>query len=379
MKHLLPLLLPLLVLAACDGGEGTNIHNRNNDLGPVQQTGDVAHSGDIRAEDIPEEDPGPPFNNQLAWKVVDPGELVVWNTLMGRTYDDGAYEVYAAGGFGTVAWFDSRTKKWNHPNLAQSLSINALWTDGPDYIVVAGEDGLLKRHFDFARNGTLNWYNDDLSVGIDTELDAVHGYDRENIWAVGQGGAIVQLTGDSWVTHDIGAAGFATSPPPDFTAVLALGPQKSLVAAEGILATFDAGTWTIDAETFKGYKLRAIYDAGDTVWLAADKGTVFKSVAGSWEKHQANVYSQFKALWESPSGVLFASGTQTDPTVWTYDGNASDNWDYVPVESPKFIKDSFPDLRVDPASRITGIWGSSDENVYVCTKEKQIVHYAIHP
>ena len=376
MKPLTPLFLLLLLTTSCDG-EGQNVHN--GDETDTSQPADTVYLGDAEAEDIPVEDPGPPFNNQLAWKVVDPGALEVWNTLTGMKYEDGAYEIYVAGGFGALTWFDSRDRKWRHANVPETLSINSLWVDGPEYIVVAGEDGLLKRRFDFAENGTLDWYNDDLSTGVDTELDAVHGYDRENLWAVGAGGVMLQFANDTWTLHSPADAGLPNSPPPDLTAVLALGPQKALITAAGMLITYDAGAFTKDETTFAGYKLRAIYDSGDAVWIAADKGTIFKSVDGGWEKHQANVYSQFKALWQSPTGVLFAAGTQTDPTVWTYDGNAQDHWDYVPVESPKFIKDSFPQLRVDPASRITGIWGTSDENAYVCTKEKQVVHYAIHP
>jgi hypothetical protein len=376
MKRLLPLLLLLFIAASCDS-EGQNVHNGDNS--DSQQPADTTYLGDAAGEDVPGEDPGPPFNNQLAWKLLDPGAVEVWNTLTGFTYDDGAYEVYVAGGFGAVAWFDSRDKKWRHANLPETLSVNSLWTDGADYIVVAGEDGLLKRRYDFAQNGSLDWYNDDLSTGVDTELDAVHGYDRENIWAVGQNGVMIQFGDDTWTVHDPVDAGLPTSPAPDLSAVLAMGPQKALITMEGALITYDAGAFTKDETTFAGYKLRAIYDSGNAVWIAADKGTVFKSVDGGWEKHQANVYSQFKALWQAPSGVLFAAGTQTDPTVWTFDGNDKDNWDYVPVESPKFIKDSFPELRIDPASRITGIWGTSDENAFVCTKEKQVVHFAIHP
>jgi len=376
MKRLLPLFLLLFIAASCDG-EGQNVHNGVDS--DTRQPTDTSYIGDAEDEDIPVEDPGPPFYNQLAWKVIDPGAIEVWNTLTGMTYEDGAYEVYVAGGFGAVAWYDSRDKKWRHANLPQTLSINSLWSDGLDYIVVAGESGLLKRRFDFAENGTLDWYNDDLSTGVDSELDAVHGYDRDNLWAVGQNGVMLQFSDDTWTTHSPTDAGLPNSPAPDLTAVLALGPQKALITTEGILITYDAGTFTKDEDTFAGYKLRAIYDAGTAVWIAADDGVLFKSDGGGWEKHQANVYSKFKALWQSPSGVLFATGTQTTPTVWTYDGNASDDWNHVPVESPKFIKDSFPDLRVNPASRITGIWGTSDENAYVCTKEKQIVHYAIHP
>ena len=76
--------------------------------------------------------------------------------------------------------------------------------------------------------------------------------------------------------------------------------------------------------------------------------------------------------------MLYAAGTAPSPTVWTYDGNPDDDWDYLAVESPQFIKDAHPELRIAPASRLTGLWGTSEQNIYACTKEKQVVHYAVH-
>jgi hypothetical protein len=377
MKKWSFLFLALLLATACTA-EGENVHNGVTDDDSTAAE-DVPGTDGESPEDVVEVDPGPAFKNILAWKVVNTGEKEVWNTLTGRVTEAG-YEVYVGGGFGTVMWFESAKSKWHHVNLAETLSINGLWTDGPDYIAVCGEDGLLKRYYDFSRSGNPDWYNDDLSTGVDSELDSIHGYDRENLWAVGKSGAAVKFDGENWTSFTPAEMGLPNDPAPDLAAVLVLGPEKALIGTEGKLISYDAGAFTANDTDFAGYKLRALLETKDAVWVAADKGTVFRSDGnGGWEKHQANVYSQFKTLWLSPDQVLYAGGTQTDPTVWLYDGNPDDNWDYLAVESPKFIKDSYPEYRVDPQSRITGIWGTDSQNIFVCTKEKQVVHYAIHP
>jgi hypothetical protein len=379
MKQLFTSALALFFLSAmaCDT-EGTNISGNGSDSDIASNGKDVVRGGDASTEEIATEDPGPPFNDTLAWKVLDPGEIEMWNTMTGILNDDGSYSVFVGGGFGAVMWYTSAAKKWHHINLAQSVEVKSIWAASEDYIVIAGEDGLLKRYFDFSGSGSLEWYNDDLSTGLSTSLESIHGHDKDNIWAVGEAGGVLQFNG-SWKKWTPAEVGVPDSPAPDFNAVLALGPEKALIAGDGILVEYSAGTFTVNDTEFADYKIRALHLAPDAIWLGADKGTLFKQLPdGTFEKHQANVYSQFKALWTSPEGVLYAAGTQTDPTVWLYDGNSEDSWDYLAVESPKFIKDAHPDLRIDPASRVTGLWGTGEQNIYACTKEKQVVHYAVH-
>ena len=379
MKRFITMALVLFFLSAmaCDT-EGTNISGNGDDPDVGSHTGPDVVGSDAVPEETAVEDPGPPFNDTLAWKVLDTGEKEMWNTMTGILNDDESYSVFVAGGFGTVMWYTSTSKKWHHINLAQTVEVKSIWAASEDYIVIAGENGLLKRYFDFSGSDTLEWYNDDLSTGLPTSLESVHGYDKDNIWAVGEGGGVLQFNG-AWKKWTPAEIGVPDSPAPDFNAVLVLGPEKALIAGDGLLVEYNAGTFTVNQTDFADYKLRVLHLAADAIWLGADKGTLFKQLPdGTFEKHQADVYSQFKALWSSPNGVLYAGGTQPTPTVWTYDGNAEDKWVFLAVESPKFIKDAHPELRIDPASRLTGLWGTGEQNIYACTKEKQVVHYAVH-
>jgi len=75
---------------------------------------------------------------------------------------------------------------------------------------------------------------------------------------------------------------------------------------------------------------------------------------------------------------VYAAGNPPPSTLWTFDGNKNDEWSAVPVESPKFIKDVYP-TRINAQGRVSGIWGTDAENVFVVTKEKQVLHFAVHP
>jgi len=381
MKQLLVVVLTLFFLAAlaCDS-EGTNVSGNGDGDDVAEGGGDDTPGGgseDGGADTEPVDD-GPPFDDTLAWKVLNPGEKEMWNAMTGIANEDGSYSVFVAGGFGAVMWYNSQSGKWHHINLAQSEEVKSIWAASEDYIAVAGEDGLLKRYYDYSGAGTLEWYNDDLSSGLNSTLESLHGHDKDNLWAVGEAGGVLQLSGDAWKKWSPAEMGVSDSPPPDFNAVLALGPDKALITGDGLIVEYNAGTFTVNDTEFADYKLRVLHMAPDAIWMGADKGSLFKQLPdGTFEKHVANVYSQFRTLWSSPEGVVYAAGSQ-NPNIWSYDGNADDSWDFLEVASPKFIEDSYPDHLVDPASRITGIWGTGGQNIYACSKEKQVLHYAVH-
>jgi hypothetical protein len=377
-RYLIVLLVFGFAFGACES-EGINVTGSDSkDTGGNQP--DAVTTEDSAVEDAEPEVSGPPFENTLAWKVLNPGDSVVWNTITGKVNDDGSYVVFVAGGFGSIAWLDSASGKWSHLNMATTESINSIWVDGPDYVAVCGEKGLLKRYYDFSETENPDWYNDDIEAGLDTELEHIDGYDRKNLWAVGQDGAAAKYDGENWTVFTPQETGLATSPPPDLNGVLALGPEKALIVADGLFITYNAGAFEVNEADFEDYKLSTLVEADDGIWLAGDKGTVFRSKSeGGWDSFQANVYSQFRSLWVSPSGTVWTAGTQTDGTLWYYDGNPEDDWKFEAVDSPKFIKDQYPDRTVKAQTRIAGIWGTDDQNIYVCTLEKQVVHFAVHP
>ena len=378
---ILVLALAATWIAACET-EGQNMPN--TPLDTANNTGKDAVTDDKGIVVPPDIDTGPSFNGTLGWKVLNPGVKLTWNTLAGVETDDGNYRIYA-GGFGLVATYDGGY--WETMDVGESLVVYSVWALSENYLAVCGEEGLLKRYYDWKGNGEADWYDDDAEVANKKDLKAVHGYDENNLWAVGANGTVLQYADGEWkkwTAEEIGLAGEGTPPKyPDFNAVLVLGPLKAMLVGDGLLVTYEAGVFTINDTDFTGYELSIIYPAEGKVWIGADKGTIFEQADGGWEQHHPNVYSQFAALWMSPSGTMHATGPDLTTVVWQYDGNPDDNWGNLPVESPKFIRDQRAKEgladRIPTQSRISGLWGLADDNIFICTKEKQIIHYAVHP
>jgi len=360
--------------ALCEPAEGVNVHN-GVDYYVGDKRGTDGAGEDALEEDIPE--PGPPFDDTLGWKALDPGQSQMWNDISGVAVEGKASRVFVVGGFGAVVSYEPAKRKWRSLNISDTRDVRGVWAAAPNYVTVCGEGGLLKRHFDYSGSGVEEWYNDDLSVGLSLDLEAVDGLAKDVMWAVGRGGTVLQFDGTSWKRWKHADIGFS-EPIPSLYDVEVVTPDKVLMVGDGVLVKYEGGAFTIDATTFAGYDTRGIHEAAGKVWVGADKGTVFLDRGeGVWEKHQPNVFSVFEALWTAPSGKVFAAGSHPPPIVWVYDGNETDTWEYLPVESPKFIKDQFPD-RIVTNSRISGIWGTGEQNIFVCTKEKQIIHYAVH-
>jgi hypothetical protein len=371
------LVMTLLLLPACSMSEGQNVVQTPEDgTEPVETDGTVLE--EVEGEVEEPRDPGPPFDNTLGWKVLDSGEDVAWNVLYGIYNSATDWRFYAGGAMGTVVWYDGPKAKWHHLDIASSSEVRGIWAAANDYVVVCGEAGLLKRYYDFAGSGKPEWYHDDIDLQTLAEFEAVSGYDKDHFWAVAKEGIIYQYKEGNWKlwkTQDIGLIQL----PPDLYAVSALGPTKAAFAGDEMVIFQDGDTFTWNKSDFIGYKLRSLaVSGGNTYWMGGDKGAIFKLAGGKVEKHQPDSYSHFSALWVAADGNVYAAGGKTSAIVWKYDGNAQDEWDFLAVESPKFINDEFPE-RIPSQLRLSGIWGIGADNLFVTTKEKLIIQYAVHP
>ena len=376
MRKLLALTCLLMLAAGCPA-DGANVGPGDNDWTPV----DPDAGGDApAAEDAQKKDSGPPFDSQLGWKVVDIGESETWYDLMGAEAG-GDYEVFLSGGLGAVAWYHSAKDEWNHINLAQSVEVTGVWATSHEYVVICGEGGLLKRYYDWKKNGVLDWYDDDLSTGINADLEDVWGTGPDDLWVVGTEGAILHWDGTDWNQHTPSELGIGT-PAPDLAAVYTPEPGTAYIGGDEIFITYKDGVFTVDFDVVGAYRIRSIYGAAGKVWVGAEKGTVLElQPDGTFSPLSpiTNPGTMVNALWYSPGGTLYAGGGQPFAMLWQYDAG-TDSWDYLQVKSPSFIKqDGEPFNRVSAQARISGIWGTDDENIFVVTKEKQVVHYAVHP
>lgn len=354
------------------------------DFEPEDTTADPDLGGDgvLPLEVVDPVDTGPSFGNIIGWKVVNVGDNEVWNDMYGIDLGGGSYQLYLAGGLGAVKWFSSAGGVWTSLNLGSNVEVNSVYAVSPEYVAICGEGGLVKRYFDWTTTGEPSWTND--TSGLTQDLEAIHGTSQDDIWAVGAEGSVVHFADGAWQHVQPGAIGLTGTPPPDLLSVYSVSPNKTYIGGEGVFILYEDGLFSINTDPiFTEYEVRNIQVLGGKLWVAAgksgDEGNVYEMKEdGSFALHEPNTYSPFNAIWISPSsGKVYAAGEHPPPTVWVFDGNDTDSWDYLPVEPPTFIKQAYPD-RISPNSRISDMWGVDDENFYVSTKEKQIIHYALH-
>ena len=352
------------------------------DVGDDTGVQDVGEDGTGPGEVTDPVDTGPSFGSIIGWKVVNVGEKEVWNDIYGIDLGGGKYQLYLAGGLGAVVWHDSASNKWTSLNLGANVEVKSIFAISPEYIAICGEGGLVKRYFDWTTTGKASWTND--TSGIAHDLEAIHGTSADDIWAVGLEGSVVHFADGAWQHIQAGSLGLTGTPLPDLLAVFSVSPNKTYIGGDGVFIVYEDGLFTINPTTsFEGYEIRNIQKLGDKLWVAAgktgDEGNVYEMKDdGSFTLHEPNTYSPFKAIWISPqSGKVYAAGAHPPPTVWVFDGNDTDSWEYLPVESPTFIKQAYPD-RIFANSRISDMWGVADDDFFVTTKEKQLVHYALH-
>jgi len=372
MTRLAPLLLiAALLVAGCPEDSYNMTENpvdSNSEEDGVQGGGDAV-------EDATVEDTGPPFNKTLGWKVLNTGANETWNTIYGVELPGGDYQVFVGGALGTVMYYASADKKWHHIDTASSLNVASIWAEDASYVVIAGEGGLLKRYYKYGDKP--DWYNDDLTTGIFKDLNAVHGLKKDALWAVGAKGTILRFNGTEWSKMDPSVLPLPNDLP-DLYSVHVIGPDDVLLGGKGVVAWLHQGTWSVDIYTFKDNEVKGIFSRDGKVWMAAGKGMLYQIDMGSaYNPHQPNVYSLFDSIWISPSGKVYAGASSPPPIVWVFDGNKQDAWEDLAVESPKFIKDKYP-TRIVTNTRVSGIWGTGDENIFACTKEKQVLQYAVH-
>jgi hypothetical protein len=378
-----------VVVSACTT-EGENLtENHNGDGGgreedlraPLDGAGEDGAGGPIEKVE-------PYFKGVKGWRVLSCPASDAWQDMDGVTLSGDAYRFYVAG-FGRFVQFNGT--QWDEHDIGQGALISSIWVESAGFMVIAGDLGLLQQITLKENSGKPDVTIDSTGL-VDQDLTAVHGFDKEHVWAVGKEGAIVELVGGVWTPHKPEELGFTKDNAPDFSAVVVISPDEALIAGDSLVVHYKGGTATVDSTTFAksgtlpaAYELGGLEVAGSTVWLAASMGRIFKwNPTGAWEPHQANPYSHFEEFWLSPSGKLYAVGSDPDPVVWAYTEGAADlSWENSPVETPDVVsekrieKDLSPD-RVPPTSRISGIWGTGDDNYFVCTREKQIIHYAVH-
>jgi len=228
------------------GGQKYN-PNTPSDTGNEDYDG---YGEDFSIDGLEDQDTGPSFKDTLGWKALDVGESAVWTSIHGTKLTSTRYQVFLAGFMGTLVWYDSKTKAWTVVDTGETLELASVWASSDKYIAVCGEDGLLKRRYDFSATGNPQWYNDDLTTGISTYLESIHGSDDDNLWSVGEEGVILQLEDGSWTNHAPSTVGIAWNPAPDLHSVYVVSPTEATIVGDGVLILYKDGEFTVLNEPF---------------------------------------------------------------------------------------------------------------------------------
>lgn len=370
---LFPLLLSVLLLSQCFDNESGITWS------PDLQDLIAADSPGSDVEDLtPNETIGPVFGGEYGFKRLLNEETVSWNAIHGATVGDRTF-VGVAGTLGTVWVLDETMQRWEHLPLDTGAELKGIYVADGDNVAICGQDGLLRRHMVRTEGAEPIWFLDDASTGVTSLLNDIHGVDIRHMWAVGDAAVALSLSGDSWTLHSKTELGLSADSTASLLTVFMVSENEVYIGGEGVLIHGLDGVYTANTTDFEGYTLYDIFVANGEVWVGANNASIFHILEdGTVKRHQPNMYSQFRALWVGPSGLVLAAGYMPPPIMWRYDGNEQDLWTSESVESPMRIEDLYPD-RIDPTARIQGLWGRTYEDYFLCTHTGQVIQYALHP
>jgi hypothetical protein len=178
----------------------------------------------------------------------------------------------------------------------------------------------------------------------------VWGTGPENVYAVGNGGAIIRWDGHSWIqetggeTHDffgiggsdsylivVGAEGETltnfegglTSQSVPVSAnlrdvVSLVGTEAIAVGDMGTIVRHGSGGWVTE-NSGTGANLKSVWSNGSTVVAVGDMGTVLHRVGNSWQPKPSNTTNGLSGIWGFDSNNIYACGVKG--VVIRYDGS----------------------------------------------------------
>lgn len=371
-------LVTVWLVSGC-GAEGRNIAPYTGDGWSIDDSDGV----DEVSGDLGEPDMGPPFGGVQGWKVLNVRKPnTSWTDLSGADLGNGAYQVFAVGQLGEVVIYDSRSDSWEDASLTSKVPLSGVWGVSDEFLVIVGDKGLLRRYSDDLNAGQSSWKADDFGLGLTADMKAVHGLSKNLVWAVGAKGTVMIWDGSSWNAF---AGGIAPQPAtaPTFNGVYVLSENDALVSADGALYRLMGGVLAqYTLPKLAGASMSAILvDGNNRAWVGADMGKTFH-IDLSTQANDTNSptsYSNVRSFCLLPTGQLFAGGDNLPLMLWELPDVSSPGtaWTPHPIESPDFIDEKYPG-RITDQARIVGIWGTSADNMYVATREKKILHYAVH-
>jgi photosystem II stability/assembly factor-like uncharacterized protein len=222
---------------------------------------------------------------------------------------------------------------WNYLPLPRDVGLRALWLDSANKGWVWGGSAIFH-----TSNGGDNW-EEQSTVATERNLNSVHFADRDNGWAVGDSGTIVNTSnnGTSWTLQQSGIRNRLSS---------AYCTNRSNAYAVGdsgkVLRTTNSGArWDVQA-VLTSSPLYAIRFVGqDTGWIAGAGGRIFRTTnrGTQWVSQTSPVTIDLKAVffrnrfdgWVAGGNVILQ--TNNGGLNWAHQGVLP----YGNIESIQFV------------------------------------------
>lgn len=196
------------------------------------------------------------------------------------------YDVWAVGDTGTVLHFDGWSQ-WKPVAQTNTADLYGVYARSPTEVWAVGPGVVLRHDGVTSTSVAINW---------------LWGSGTSDVWAVGDSGWAARFDGGTWTKV---TAPFTETP----LVFHSVAPDDVLaVGTGGLRARYQKGTWS---KVTGGSTLRAVWQLGQTLFVAGDSGTVWRGDAGTWTALDSGFGGQLNSEWGVSSSAVFAVGADS--------------------------------------------------------------------
>ena len=276
---------------------------------------------------------GPPITKSASHIIVEweqPFPVATISEIWGSSADN----VYAVGSYSQIFHYDGI--EWSEMDSPVTNHLDDVIGIQNDNIVAVGTEGTILR-FD----GT-KWRREE--SGTTVFLFGVWGCAHDTCYAVGRSGTVLSFDGSAWST-------LPTPTDSDLFCIWGSSGKNIYVGARDALWHYDGATWT-DMEIQVRIRVIGIWgSSSNDIWATDGTNWLWHYDGIEWKTIITGVNYPFMNFWGFSFDNIFASGW--DGLVAQYDGNT---WSGHSMGE----------------HHLTGIWGSSDMDVWVTGSSPRI-------
>mgnify|MGYP000926056622 CR=1 FL=1 len=262
----------------------------------------------------------------------------------------------AAGG-GSILHFDGTS--WTAVDLSNANThFRSVWTSDPGFSFVAGNTNRI-----WKKTGT-KWQETQPGGGNVPDYRALWGSALNNVWLVGDGGAMRHYDGSTWnilpavVPYDL--LGIWGSAADDIWAVGDFPNDAPPAMKPATLLHFDGTTWTSPANDVAGSGgMRAIWGSDAShAWAVGDMLQIVKWDGSTWSTDPYTLAPpilkrNLKGIWGTDANNVWAVGDQVilkwNGTTWNFEAS-------------------------NPRRNLDAVWGTDPCNVWAVGEAGVILH-----